>query len=156
MAVEIERKFLVLGDDWRKLIKRTESLKQGYLANDNGVNVRVRLIDDSQAFLTIKAALSGMSRSEFEYEIPAADARQLLALSGARQVEKVRHSLALDGGDWVVDEFGGRHHGLILAEVELESEDTPVDPADWLGDEVTHDLKYYSSSLAEAPSVGEM
>ena len=149
MAIEIERKFLLAGDGWRKLVRRSEKLRQGYLTTGGqGVTVRVRSIDDVRGFITIKSGGSALARAEFEYEVPIADARQLLALSRGAQIEKTRHSLELPGGDWVVDEFHGRHEGLIIVEVELESPSSALDLPPWLGDEVTGDPQYYNSSLA--------
>jgi adenylate cyclase len=147
MGIEIERKFLVASDGWRPLVKRSEKLQQGYLASGGAVTVRVRLVDDRQGFLTIKSGGTTLARSEFEYEVPAQDARELLQLSSTG-LAKVRHTLDLPGGEWVVDEFGGRHQGLLLAEVELESPDAAPALPDWLGAEVTGDPQYYNSRLA--------
>ena len=156
MGIEIERKFLVAEDGWRKLVTRSEKLRQGYLASAGGVTVRVRTIDEHHAYITIKSGGSALARAEFEYEIPVADARQMLGYCRGAQIEKVRHSLDLPGGDWVIDEFRGRHDGLILAEVELESPTGPLEKPAWLGDEVTGDPQYYNSSLAALPSGGEV
>lgn len=156
MGIEIERKFLVAEDGWRELVKRSEKLRQGYLATAGGVTVRVRTIDEHRGYLTIKSGGSALARAEFEYEVPVADARQMLGYCRGAQIEKVRHSLDLPGGDWVVDEFRGRHDGLILAEVELKSPTARLDKPHWLGDEVTGDPQYYNSSLAALPSGGEI
>lgn len=156
MGIEIERKFLVAEDGWRALVKRSEKLRQGYLASAGGVTVRVRTIDDNRGFITIKSGGSALARAEFEYEVPVADAKQMLGYCRGAQIEKVRHSLDLPSGDWVVDEFRGRHDGLILAEVELDSPTARLDKPNWLGDEVTGDPQYYNSSLAALPSGGEI
>ncbi len=156
MGIEIERKFLVAGDGWRSLVASSSKLRQGYLVSGSGVTVRVRTVDDATGYLTIKAGGAALSRTEFEYEVPIADARQLLGLSRGAQIEKVRHSLDLAGGEWVVDEFGGRHAGLILAEIELNSPTAAFDRPAWLGDEVTGNRQYYNSSLAALPSGGEI
>lgn len=148
MGIEIERKYLVAGDGWRDLVVRTEQLRQGYLTAGGGVTVRVRTVDDRVGYITIKSGGSALARAEFEYEIPIADARQMLGYSRGAQIEKIRHSLNLAGGDWVVDEFEGRHTGLVIAEVELESPAGAPELPDWLGDEVTGDPQYYNSSLA--------
>lgn len=148
MGIEIERKYLVASDGWRGLVKTTQQLRQGYLTAGGGVTVRVRTIDDSTAYLTIKSGGSALARSEFEYEIPVTDARQMLGYSRGAQIEKVRYSLDLPGGDWVIDEFQGRHVGLMIAEVELQSATGALDLPDWIGDEVTGDPQYYNSSLA--------
>ena len=149
MGIEIERKFLVAGSGWRDLVRRSETLRQGYLTTGGkGVTVRVRTIDDALGFITIKSGGSALARAEFEYEVPIADARQLLMLSRGAQIEKTRHSLDLSGGDWVVDEFHGRHEGLWIVEVELQSPTGTLDLPDWIGEEVTGDPQYYNSSLA--------
>lgn len=149
MAIEIERKFLVADDRWRQLVTRSETLRQGYLTTGgSGVTVRVRTIDDARGYITIKSGGSALARAEFEYEVPITDARQLLGLSRGAQIEKTRHSLSLPGGDWVVDEFLGRHVGLLIVEVELQSPTGALELPDWLGDEVTGDPQYYNSSLA--------
>lgn len=156
MGIEIERKFLVAEDGWRKLVTRSEKLRQGYLASAVGVTVRVRTIDEHHGYITIKSGGSALARAEFEYEIPVADARQMLGYCRGAQIEKVRHSLDLPGGDWVIDEFRGRHDGLILAEVEIESAMSEFERPAWLGDEVTGDPQYYNSSLAALPSGGQV
>jgi len=148
MGIEIERKYLVAGDAWRDLVTSTQLLRQGYLTAGSGVTVRVRTVDDSVGYLTIKSGGSALARAEFEYEVPIADARQMLGYIRGAQIEKRRYSLELPGGDWVVDEFRGRHAGLLIAEVELESPTGKLDLPDWLGDEVTGDPQYYNSSLA--------
>jgi len=148
MGIEIERKYLVAGDGWRDLVTATQQLRQGYLTAGGGVVVRVRTVDDRIGYLTVKAGGSALARAEFEYEIPIADARQMLGYSRGTQVEKLRHTLDLPGGDWVVDEFQGRHAGLRIAEVELQSDTAPLELPDWIGDEVTGDPQYYNSSLA--------
>lgn len=156
MGIEIERKFLVASDAWRAHVTRTERLRQGYLASGSGVTVRVRTFDDHRGFLTIKGGGSALARAEFEYEVPIAEARQLLGYCTGAEIEKLRHHLDLPGGDWVVDEFGGRHEGLVLVEVELSTHDAPLPHPDWLGAEVTGNPQYYNSSLSMLPSGGEI
>ena len=149
MAIEIERKFLIASDGWRPHVTASQTLRQGYLTTGgSGVTVRVRSIDDAKGYITIKSGGSALARAEFEYEVPITDARQLLGLSRGAQIEKTRHLLELPGGEWVVDEFLGRHKGLFIAEVELTSPTGPLDLPDWLGDEVTGNPQYYNSSLA--------
>lgn len=148
MGIEIERKYLIAGDAWRDLVTSSQLLRQGYLTAGSGVTVRVRTVDDSIGYLTIKSGGSALARAEFEYEVPIADARQMLGYVRGAQIEKLRYLLDLPGGDWVVDEFQGRHAGLLIAEVELESPTGKLDLPDWLGDEVTGDPQYYNSSLA--------
>lgn len=149
MAIEIERKFLVAKDNWRDAIVSSQTIVQGYLTTGGGgVTVRVRAIDDARGYLTIKSGGSALARAEFEYEVPIADARQILGLSRGGRIEKTRHLLDVPGGEWVVDEFAGRNAGLILAEVELETANGELSLPDWLGEEVTGDARYYNSSLA--------
>jgi adenylate cyclase len=148
MGIEIERKYLIAADGWLDIVTSTQLLRQGYLTAGSGVTVRVRTVDDRIGYITIKSGGSALARAEFEYEVPIADARQMLGYVRGAQIEKLRHSLDLPGGDWVVDEFQGRHAGLLIAEVELESPTGKLDLPDWLGDEVTGDPQYYNSSLA--------
>lgn len=150
MPVETERKFLVKGTQWRSAARRA-TLKQGYISNDARVAVRIRIADD-QAFLTIKGAKSGISRLEYEYSIPVADAEELLASLCLKPIiEKVRYTLDYSGLEWIVDEFAGENAGLIVAEVELEREDQPIDMPEWVGEEVTDDPRYLNANLVKAP-----
>ena len=148
MAIEIERKFLVVGDDWRQA--PAVPYAQGYLNRDKQRTVRVRIVQ-GQAWLTIKGASSGATRAEFEYPIPVADAEQLLALCDGPLVRKLRRVIVHAGATWEVDEFQGDNAGLVVAEIELASEDEAFEPPPWLGAEVTHDARYFNSSLAAAP-----
>lgn len=150
MAREIERKFLVGRDDWRPLVQKTDAVRQGYLSNTGGVTVRVRTINETRGVLTIKTGGAVLDRAEFEYEVPIADARELLVRCPGRLIEKRRHHLDLPGGDWVVDEFGGRHRGLILLEVELPDSQAVIELPDWVGEEVTGRAEFYNASLAAA------
>jgi len=148
MGLEIERKFLVVGDDWRAA--PAAPYAQGYLNRDKQRTVRVRIVRD-QAWLTVKGANSGATRAEFEYAIPVADARQLLALCDGPLVRKLRRVVVHAGMTWEIDEFEGDNAGLVVAEIELPSEDAPFEAPPWLGAEVTHDPRYFNSSLAAAP-----
>ena len=148
MGIEIERKFLVVGDDWRAAPARPYA--QGYLNRDKRRTVRVRIVED-QAWLTIKGANAGATRAEFEYPIPVADAEQLLALCDGPLVRKTRRIVVHAGATWEVDEFEGDNAGLVVAEIELASEDEPFEAPPWLGAEVTHDARYFNSNLATAP-----
>ncbi len=154
MGIEIERKFLVAGDGWRSHVVKREEYRQGYLKSGSGVTVRVRLVDNAQGFLTIKGGGSALARAEFEYAIPAADARALLGFATGAEIVKRRSHLDLPGGDWVIDEFAGRHAGLVLCEVEIASPTAPLDLPRWLGREVTGDARYYNSALAAEPAAG--
>ncbi|MFC3115932.1 CYTH domain-containing protein [Cellvibrio fontiphilus] len=148
MAVEIERKFLVTGDAWRSASPTYFS--QGYLNSDKARTVRVR-IAGTAAFLTVKGLSKGASRAEFEYPIPLADARQLLELCEQPLIEKYRHEIHYAGFLWEVDEFLGENHGLVVAEIELPTEYTEFAKPDWLGTEVTGDVRYFNSSLVQMP-----
>jgi adenylate cyclase len=148
MGLEIERKFLVRGEAWRRPDARY--LCQGYLNRDKQRTVRVRIAGEA-AWLTIKGPSQGAVRSEFEYAIPLDDARQLLALCEKPLIEKNRHLVEFDGMTWEVDEFLGENAGLVVAEIELQSADQVFTRPDWLGDEVTQDARYFNSALAAHP-----
>jgi adenylate cyclase len=148
MATEIERKFLVQGTQWRTG-PRTR-INQGYLNRDKARTVRVRTRGD-QAFLTIKGPTHEASRAEFEYEIPLADAEELLKLCDGPIIDKHRYIVIHDGSKWEVDEFHGDNSGLVVAEIELQSKEEPFTRPSWLGREVTDDNRYYNSSLATCP-----
>ncbi len=148
MATEIERKFLVQGTQWRN--DTGVRFSQGYLNRDKERTVRVRLAG-RKAFLTIKGVTRGPSRTEFEYEIPMEDAEQLLKLCDGPIIEKTRYRIVHQGTTWEVDEFLGENAGLVIAEIELTSEDQPFSRPPWLGEEVTHDRRYYNSNLAGHP-----
>ena len=150
MAKEIERKFLVRGEDWRAMARGTR-YRQGYLSTVKERTVRVRTIDD-KGFLTIKGVSVGATRSEYEYEIPAADADEMLDdLCEKPIIEKDRYKIPAGDVTWEVDEFFGVNDGLIVAEVELQSEDQSFPKPDWIGDEVTGDPKYFNANLIARP-----
>lgn len=148
MGIEIERKFLVTGTAWRQ--GEGVRFSQGYLNQDKARTVRVRLAG-GQAFLTVKGATTGATRVEFEYGIPVADAEQLLRLCDGPLIDKVRRCITHEGCVWEVDEFFGENAGLVVAEIELSSEDQAFARPAWLGEEVTHDPRYFNASLASHP-----
>lgn len=151
MGKEIERKFLVKGSEWRDETSRPMRTCQGYLAAGSECTVRVRL-QEERAFLTIKGKTEGMTRSEYEYEIPAADARELLeTLCQQRYIEKDRYEVLYAGKKWEVDEFLKENTGLIVAEVELESEQEQIELPPWVGQEVTEDHRYSNACLSMEP-----
>ncbi len=154
MAEEIERKFLVQ-DGWREASHRQTRIVQGYLSSVPGRSVRVRTAGE-RGFLTIKGAAndSGVSRYEWEREIPLAEAEQLLALAEPGVIEKIRHLVAAGPHTFEVDEFFGENTGLIVAEIELGAEDEAFERPGWLGAEVTGDRRYYNSSLVKHPFGG--
>ena len=150
MAQEIERKFMITGVAWRELAKGT-AYRQGYLSTVKERTVRVRTIDD-KGFLTIKGITVGATRAEYEYEIPAGDTNEMLDdLCEQPIIEKKRYKVPLDGFIWEIDEFGGVNEGLIVAEIELESEDQKFNKPDWIGDEVSGDPRYFNSNLIANP-----
>jgi adenylate cyclase len=148
MAIEIERKFLVRSDGWKDHIVDTHHFEQGYLTDATPNTVRVRLADGMRGWLTVKGQAKGEGRAEFEYSIPAEDARDLLALCGPRIVVKSRHLLDYPGAEWIVDVFEGRHAGLVLCEIEFRRGVHDIETPDWLGVEVTGDKRYYNAHLA--------
>ena len=149
MAKEIERKFLVNDDSFKNLAVAKKIIAQGYLNTDPDATVRVRVSGD-RAMLTVKSRNIGAVRGEWEYEIPVEDAMEMLrACCGKRLIEKVRYIVPAENGmKWEVDEFGGRHSGLILAEIELPDENTPFARPPFIGEEVTGDAAYYNSTLS--------
>ena len=149
---EIERKFLVRGDDYKEAAVRSYRICQWYLTREPGRTVRVR-IRDSQAFLTIKGAAdaSGMSRFEWEREIPMADAEALMTLKVSSVIDKRRFLVPFEGHTFEVDEFYGDNAGLTIAEVELGSTGEQFGKPSWLGEEVTGDRRYYNSALSRKP-----
>ena len=151
MPTEIERKYLVKGDGWRASATDHVPMRQGYFQTGPGSTVRVR-IEGERAVLTIKGPTVGISRAEYEYEIPLGDARQMLDIfCEGRQVEKVRHYVSHAQKTWEVDVFEGANQGLVLAEVELERADEEVDVPKWIGEEVSHDSRYRNACLARQP-----
>ena len=150
MGIEIERKFLLTGDTWREPGNGTY-YRQGYLNSVKERTVRVRTIND-KGFLTVKGITTGTSRLEYEYEIPVTDADEMLDdLCERHPIEKKRYKIEYKGFIWEVDEFFGENQGLIVAELELESEDQSYEKPEWIGDEVTGDPKYYNANLVKDP-----
>lgn len=151
MATEIERKFLVKGDFSQQVIS-SQRIVQGYICSQPGRTVRVR-IRGEKGFLTIKGASDekGLSRYEFEQEIPLSDAEELLKLCEPGTIDKVRHLIPIEQHIWEVDVFHGANEGLVLAEIELSSEDEPFKLPEWLGVEVSGDRRYYNSMLTKNP-----
>lgn len=151
MGQEIERKFLVKGDEWRPLSTGALTMRQGYLSDGFSSSVRVR-IEDERAFLNIKSSVDGIHRHEFQYEIPVSDAVDLLDHVALRPlIEKTRHEVPLGKHLWEIDVFEGENSGLIVAEVELAHADEPFERPSWIGEEVSDDLRYYNVSLRKNP-----
>ena len=157
MGVEIERKFLVVGDGWREAAREVLPMAQGYI-NDMGAmdrgeqkaSVRVRIQGDA-AFLNLKSRELGHTRQEFDYPIPVADARALLALCVGGVVDKRRHYVEHEGHLWEVDEFLGDNAGLVVAEIELDHADEAFVKPAWIGKQVTDAARYYNLALASRP-----
>ena len=151
MPSEIERKFLVVGDDWRSAVSSSTRIVQGYLASTPEVTVRVR-VRGERAYLTIKGRSSGISRSEYEFDIPVADAEAMLTdLAQGPVIEKTRHLLEVDGHTWELDVFAGANEGLVMAEIELGSADEQFTVPSWAGRDVSDDARYYNVNLARTP-----
>lgn len=150
MAKEIERKFLVSSADW-KCDAAGQRLRQGYLSLDKARTVRVRLAG-KQAWINIKGCTTGITRSEFEYPVPPADARRMLDdLCIQPVIDKTRYLIPCGRHRWEVDEFHGRNAGLVIAEIELAREDEDFERPPWLGEEVSGDPRYYNASLVTRP-----
>jgi CYTH domain-containing protein len=150
MAKEIERKFLVAHQAWRESVNTIHVFRQGYLSYDSERTVRVRATEVT-GYLTIKGITEGLTRDEFEYEIPLADALALLQLCERPAIEKKRYIVPNGAHVWEVDVFEGVNEGLVVAEIELGSEDEAFDKPNWLGNEVSSDRKYSNSELSLHP-----
>jgi adenylate cyclase len=157
MGKEIERKFLLAGDGWRACIESSKPMAQGYLvgvaalvAGHARASVRVR-IAGSDAWLNIKSSGRGIERTEFEYSLPVADAREMLQTLCEGNLEKTRHFVRVDGTLFEIDEFSGANQGLVVAEVELEHADAAFPRPSWLGREVSHEERYYNVFLIDHP-----
>ena len=151
-GLEIERKFLVKGDGYKQLAFDSSRIKQGYICSERGRTVRVR-IRDSRGYLTIKGPSEngGLSRYEFEKEITLDEATQLMALCEPGIIDKRRYLVKSGSHTFEVDEFFGENEGLVMAEVELGSEDESYEKPDFIGEEVTGDRRYYNSQLRRNP-----
>ena len=152
MHIETERKFLVKDSSYKAAAIKSYHICQGYIAHDSGNSVRVR-IRDKQGFLTIKGpSADGVSRQEWEREIPLEDARELFLLCKPGSIDKIRWIVpAGDSLFFEVDEFFGENEGLVMAEIELSQPDEPFERPSWLGQEVTGDRRYYNAQLCQHP-----
>ena len=151
MQVEVEHKYLVRKDLWYAIHKHEGlEIRQAYLSADPARTIRIRIAGPS-AYLTIKGPSHKASRLEFEYPIPVPDAHELLQFCAGNFIEKVRYKVEFAGKIWEVDEFFGQNDGLILAEIELSAPDEIYDKPSWIGEEVTDDVRYYNSALAQKP-----
>jgi adenylate cyclase len=151
MGLEIERKFLVDHEKWERVDKpEGVHYRQGYILSNAGQTIRIR-ISDKQAILNMKSKVSQLSRKEYEYEIPLEEGIEILNAFTKNGTEKIRYCIPLAGKTWEVDVFSGDNTGLIVAEIELESEDEVFEKPDWVTSEVTDDDRYTNSSLATHP-----
>ena len=149
--LEIERKFLIVGDGWQSLVEgEPKRLSQGYLCSDTCKSVRVRIAGE-RATITVKGAREGISRLELQYDIPVPHAEMMLALCEKPLIDKTRSIVRHGGMKWEVDIFHGENEGLQVAEIELEHEDQPVAIPGWVGREVSHEARYYNSCLSKFP-----
>jgi len=152
MSIEIERKFLIKNDAWKERAKKGKLYRQGYIPTAKGATVRVRVIKNKKAILTVKGAKHGISRSEWEYSIPVEEANQILEeLCNGYIIEKTRHKLKDNDLEWEIDVFHKENEGLVTAEVELESEEQYITLPGWIGKEVSKSSKYSSAALARLP-----
>lgn len=148
MGIEIERKFLVAGDDWQRQAIRSRNLRQAYMAVTREATIRIRIEDESAAWLTIKSATAQLERAEFEYAIPVPEAEQLLELRTGRVIEKRRHIVPAGAACWEIDVFSGALAGLVIAEIEIETRHQAIPHPGWLGEEVTGDARFSNANLA--------
>ncbi len=151
MATEIERKFLVSGDDWKSDVRREVSIAQGYLVAEPERTVRVRLRGDGSATLNVKGPTDGSSREEHEYVIPREDALEIMQICRRPIIEKTRHIVEHRGHCWEIDVFEGSNEGLRLAEIELEAESEEFEIPAWVGREVTGDSRFFNAALVDHP-----
>ncbi|MBS9777334.1 MAG: CYTH domain-containing protein [Gammaproteobacteria bacterium] len=152
MSVEIERKYLIKNDSWRNHIKEDQHITQGYIKSEDAT-VRIRCYkDDNKAVITVKGKRDGISRLEFEYDIPYDDAREMQEnLCQTRLVEKTRHLIDYQGMLWELDEFHGDNEGLFVAEIELTNEHQEFELPEWAGDDVSFESRYRNSRLCITP-----
>ena len=151
MNLEIERKFLInkIPDNCEKSIH----IKQYYMHIDDYFVQRLRFFDNQKAIISLKQNCSGLSRYEFEYEIPLSDAQKIVSMSNSKFIEKIRHIIYFDKIKWEIDEFLGQNEGLLIAEVELDSEDQDIVLPEWVNIEVTNQHKYFNYNLAINPYI---
>ncbi len=151
MGIEIERKYLVDAAQWQQMHKpQGVPFEQGYMVNDSERAVRIR-VTDQHGYITIKGQAQGFSRKEYEYTIPADEARELIGYFTQSTVKKTRYCIEYAGHTWEVDVFEADNAGLIMAEIELDSEDEKFDTPPWVTQDVTDDERYYNTYLSQHP-----
>ena len=151
MKFEIERKFLVRSDDWRKLATSHSDIRQAYLDSNPKISIRIRIKDNSIATLSLKSHPSALRRLELEYPIPTLEAEALMPLRQGFVVEKVRHIVPCGDLAWEIDVFAAESVGLVIAEIELPDEKHSIEMPSWIGQEVTGQAQYYNGTLALHP-----
>lgn len=151
MPIEIERKFLLANENWRDEVVRSSRIRQGYLGKIDKASVRIR-VQGAKANINVKSATLGLSRMEYEYEIPLDEAEEMLEqLCEKPQVDKTRFIVERGPHIWEIDEFYADNEGLLVAEIELGSEDEAFEKPEWVGEEVTEDSRYYNVNLRKHP-----
>ena len=151
MATEIERKFLILNDNWRKEADDGVHMIQGYMGSNEKSSIRIR-VNGERANLNIKSKTIGIQRSEYDYDIPLDEAKEMLdALCDTPLIEKTRYHVMHDGHEWEIDVFAGDNEGLVVAELELSSPDEEFSMPDWAGKDVSEDPRYYNICLVTNP-----
>jgi len=151
MGIEIERRFLVKNEDWRSKVILSEEFSQAYLnSSTDEWTTRIRIIDNNQAYITLKSSLNGLVNNEFEYSIPIRDATELIKLSKYKII-KTRYQLKINNKNWVVDLFDGSNYSLKIAEIELESESEEIQVPSWCGQEITGIKSLSNAFLAKMP-----
>ena len=151
MNFEIERKFLVSGEEWRKLVTGRVTIRQAYLSSDGKASIRVRVTNGDKATLTVKARPAELGRLELEYPIPLAEAEALIELRNGSIIEKTRFLVPCGDLTWEIDVFSGENAGLVIAEIELDHEHRKIELPAWLSEEVTARAEYYNSYLVQKP-----
>lgn len=151
MAVEIEKKYLVINDNWRKFVTKSDTYIQGYFSTDESCSIRIR-ISEKKATLNIKSATLGVTRTEYDYPVPLDDAKDMLnSLCIKPLIEKTRYQVPYENHIWEIDVFAGENEGLIVAEVELESANESITLPDWIGEDVSDEIRYYNVCLVNHP-----
>jgi adenylate cyclase len=151
MGFEIERKFLLRDDRWRKLAQRKLTIRQAYLSSNGKNSIRVRIRNDETATLTVKSRPTSLRRLELEYQVPLLEAEAMMALRQGAVIEKLRYIVPWDDLQWEIDVFLGENAGLLIAEIELREENQLFRMPDWIGEEITGRSDFYNSSLVLRP-----
>ena len=151
MGYEIERKFLVSGDTWRSDVKKHFSIRQAHLAKTDKASIRIRIIDEDSATMTVKSAKPELVREEYIYPVPLDEARRLIDLRSVSLIEKTRYLVPVGSDVWEIDVFHGENDGLVIGEIELTDASQSFMYPDWIGEEVTGNPRYYNYELSLNP-----